>query len=133
QQPVGIVSFLRIDADHRCIEVGHIWYVPQVQRSEVNTESLYLLLKHAFDDLGFRRVEWKCDALNARSKAAALRLGFKAEGVFRQHRIVRGRNRDTAWFALLDHEWPAIRAHFETWLAAPATARPSLTALNRTA
>jgi len=128
-QPVGIVSYLSIAAEHRCIEVGHIWYVPQVQRSAVNTESIFLLLRHAFEELGYRRVEWKCDALNARSQAAASRLGFRPEGIFRQHRIVRERNRDTAWFSMLDDEWPRIRQHVETWLDADPASRPSLTEL----
>ena len=108
---------------------GHIWYVPSVQRTKVNTETVYLLLRRAFDELGNRRVEWKCDALNARSRAAALRLGFTFEGIFRQHMIVKGRNRDTAWFAMLDAEWPSRRADLERWLtAAPGTL--SLSALH---
>lgn len=131
QHPVGIVSYLTIAPEHRSIEVGHIWYVPQVQRSAVNTESIYLLLRHAFEDLRYRRVEWKCDALNARSCAAAERLGFQAEGVFRQHRINKDRNRDTAWFSIIDSEWPQLRQHFNRWLTAPDGARPSLSTLTK--
>ncbi len=115
--PVGIVSFLNVDTAMRHVEVGHIWYGPDVQRTRVNTETVGLLLSRAFDELGNRRVEWKCDALNARSRAAALRLGFTFEGVFRQHMIVKGRNRDTAWFSMLDREWPTRKANLERWLA----------------
>ena len=116
--PVGVVSYLNIVAPDRRIELGHIWYVPAAQRGRANTETAYLLMRRAFDELGYRRVEWKCDALNARSRAAAERLGFTFEGVFRQHMIVKGRNRDTAWFSITDTEWPARRAAIETWLAA---------------
>ena len=116
--PVGVVSYLNIVAPDRRIELGHIWYVPAAQGGRANTETAYLLMRRAFDELGYRRVEWKCDALNARSRAAAERLGFTFEGVFRQHMIVKGRNRDTAWFSITDTEWPARRAAIETWLAA---------------
>ena len=116
--PVGVVSYLNIVGPDRRIELGHIWYVPAAQRGWANTETAYLLMRRAFDELGYRRVEWKCDALNARSRAAAERLGFTFEGVFRQHMIVKGRNRDTAWFSITDAEWPARRAAIETWLAA---------------
>jgi RimJ/RimL family protein N-acetyltransferase len=116
--PVGVVSYLNIVAPDRRIELGHIWYVPAAQRGRANTETAYLLMRQAFDELGYRRVEWKCDALNARSRAAAERLGFTFEGVFRQHMIVKGRNRDTAWFSITDAEWPARREAIETWLAA---------------
>jgi RimJ/RimL family protein N-acetyltransferase len=115
---VGVVSYLNIVSSDRRIELGHIWYVPAAQRGRANTETAYLLMRRAFDDLGYRRVEWKCDALNARSRAAAERLGFTFEGVFRQHMIVKGRNRDTAWFSITDAEWPARRAAIESWLAA---------------
>ena len=97
------------------VELGGIWYSPLVQRTAANTEATYLLLEHAFA-LGYRRVEWKCDTLNERSRRAALRMGFTFEGVQEYHYIVKGRNRDTAWFSILDHEWPALRANFETWL-----------------
>jgi RimJ/RimL family protein N-acetyltransferase len=121
-EPLGIVTFLSIDPAMRRIELGHIWYAPRAQRTRANTESTYLMLRAAFDDWGYRRVEWKCDALNARSRAAAERLGFTFEGVFRQHMIVKGRNRDTAWFSMLDGEWPRVRANLERWLdAEPGT------------
>jgi RimJ/RimL family protein N-acetyltransferase len=110
---VGMVSFLNIRPAMRVLELGHIWYVPRVQGSGVNTEAVYLMLCEAFDLLGYRRVEWKCDSLNARSRAAALKLGFSFEGFFRQHMIVKGRNRDTAWFAMLDGEWPEAKARLE--------------------
>jgi RimJ/RimL family protein N-acetyltransferase len=116
--PVGVVSYLNVDTAMRHVELGHIWYGPAAQHTRVNTETVALLLARAFDDLGNRRVEWKCDALNARSRAAALRLGFAFEGVFRQHMIVKGRNRDTAWFSMLDREWPARKANLERWLGA---------------
>jgi RimJ/RimL family protein N-acetyltransferase len=125
---VGMISILRITPQHGTAELGHIWYGLAAQRTPVNTESVFLLLRHLFDDLGYRRVEWKCDADNARSRAAALRLGFQFEGVFRQHMVVKGRNRDTAWFAMLDSDWPARKANFERWLAEDG--RLSLSGLN---
>jgi RimJ/RimL family protein N-acetyltransferase len=128
--PVGMTAFQRVDAANRTLELGNIWYVPRVRRSPVNTEAIYLMLTETFER-GFRRVEWKCDALNARSIGAALRLGFSFEGIFRQHYIVRGRNRDTAWFAMLDRDWPEVRRNFETALA-DASGRTSLGALNET-
>ena len=115
---IGVVSYLNIVTRDRRIELGHIWYVPAAQRGRANTETTFLLLREAFDVLGYRRAEWKCDALNARSRAAAERLGFTFEGVFRQHMIVKGRNRDTAWFAMTDAEWPARRQAMERWLEA---------------
>lgn len=115
---VGVVSYLNIVPRDRRIELGHIWYVPQAQRGRTNTDTVHLLLREAFDVLGDRRVEWKCDALNARSRAAAERLGFTFEGVFRHHMIVKGRNRDTAWFSMTDTEWPARREAMERWLDA---------------
>jgi RimJ/RimL family protein N-acetyltransferase len=114
----GVVTYLRIEPEHGCIEIGHIWFGASLQRTPAATETIYLLARHAFDDLGNRRLEWKCDAANARSRRAAERFGFTFEGVFRQHMIVKGRNRDTAWFSLLDSEWPAARAAFEAWLSA---------------
>ena len=108
---------MRVDATHRVIEVGNILYTPAMQRTIGATEAQYLFARYVFDDLGYRRYEWKCNDLNAPSKRAALRLGFAFEGVFRQHMIVKGRNRDTAWFSMLDSEWPARRAAFERWLA----------------
>jgi RimJ/RimL family protein N-acetyltransferase len=125
---VGMISILRITPAHGVAELGHIWYGLAAQRTPVNTESVFLLLRHLFDDLGYRRVEWKCNAENARSRAAALRLGFQFEGLFRQHMVVKGRNRDTTWFAMLDTDWPARRANFERWLADGG--RTSLSELN---
>jgi RimJ/RimL family protein N-acetyltransferase len=115
-RPEGIASLMSIEPDHRSIEIGHIWLGPGLQRTPAATEALFLLIAHALDDLGYRRMEWKCNAANAASRAAACRLGFIHEGVFYQHRIFKGMNRDTAWFSILDHEWPALRANFETWL-----------------
>jgi RimJ/RimL family protein N-acetyltransferase len=115
--PVGMASMLNVDPVMRHLELGHIWYGPAGQRSRANTEAAHLMLREAFDELDHRRVEWKCDALNERSRAAALRLGFAFEGIFRQHMIVKGRNRDTAWFAMLDGEWPKRKANIERWLA----------------
>ena len=112
----GIASLMTIEPDHRSIEIGHIWLGPDLQRTPAATEALFLLIAHAIDDLGYRRMEWKCNAANAASRAAACRLGFIHEGVFYQHRIIKGMNRDMAWFSILDHEWPALRANFETWL-----------------
>jgi RimJ/RimL family protein N-acetyltransferase len=99
------------------IEVGNIVFTPALQRSCGATEAMYLMARHVFEDLGYRRYEWKCNALNQPSRRAALRLGFTFEGIFRQHTIVKGRNRDTAWFSMLDLEWPKRRASFEQWLA----------------
>jgi RimJ/RimL family protein N-acetyltransferase len=112
----GYASFMRIDPVHRVIEVGGILYTPLLQRTTGATEAMYLMARHAFEDLGYRRYEWKCDSRNAPSRAAALRLGFTFEGIFRQHMIVKGLNRDTAWFSMIDSEWPAIKAAFEMWL-----------------
>lgn len=114
--PVGMASVLNHDAAHRRAEVGHIWYIPHVRRTTVNTEAAYLMIRTCFDTLRCRRVEWKCDALNQRSREAALRLGFVFEGVFRRHMIVKGRNRDTAWFAMTDTDWALARRRLEAWL-----------------
>ena len=127
---VGMVSFLNIVSDMRRLELGHIWYSPNSQRSNVNTEAIYLMLCEAFDRLKYRRVEWKCDALNERSRAAALRLGFKFEGIFRQHMIIKGRNRDTAWYSMLDSEWTAVKENMEMWLYQNPDRKLSLTGLN---
>jgi RimJ/RimL family protein N-acetyltransferase len=116
-QASGVVSFLRVEPAHGVIEIGHVWFGGALQRTPQATEAIFLLARHAFEVLGHRRLEWKCDDANARSKAAALRFGFTAEGVFRQHMIVKGRNRDSAWFSILDGEWPAVDAGFRTWLA----------------
>jgi RimJ/RimL family protein N-acetyltransferase len=113
----GWATLMRIDPPNRVVEVGWILYTPALQRTRAATEAMYLLARHVFDELGYRRYEWKCDALNAASRAAALRLGFTFEGLFRQHQIVKGRNRDTAWFSMLDREWPGRKAAFERWLA----------------
>jgi RimJ/RimL family protein N-acetyltransferase len=113
----GIVSYLRIEPVHGCIEIGHIWFGAPLQRTAAATEAIYLLAREAFDGLGNRRFEWKCNAANGRSRRAAERFGFVFEGVFRQHMIVKGANRDTAWYSILDGEWPAVRAAFEAWLA----------------
>ena len=115
-QAVGYQTFLRIDAANRVIEVGNILYTPAMQRTAGGTEAQYLFAKHVFEALGNRRYEWKCNALNAPSRRAAERFGFAFEGIFRQHMIVKGRNRDTAWFAMLDREWPARKAAYERWL-----------------
>jgi RimJ/RimL family protein N-acetyltransferase len=118
QPPLGWASYMRITPESGTIEIGHIWFARELQRSTAATEAIYLLIEHAFDELGYRRVEWKCNALNAPSRQAAERFGFTFEGVFRKHQIVKGRNRDTAWFSIVDDEWPAIRAGFESWLSA---------------
>jgi RimJ/RimL family protein N-acetyltransferase len=114
---VGVVSYLRGDAVNGVIEIGHIWFGAALQRTPAATEVVFLLARHAFDVLGVRRLEWKCDAANARSQAAARRFGFVYEGTFRQHSIVKGRNRDTAWLSIVDGEWPAVRDAFAAWLA----------------
>ena len=113
---VGYQTFLRIEPQHGVIEVGNIMYTPAMQRSIGATEAQYLFAAYVFDELGYRRYEWKCNDLNAPSKRAALRFGFTFEGVFRQHMIVKGRNRDTAWFLITDSEWPGIKGEFERWL-----------------
>ncbi len=115
---LGLASLMRIVPEHGVIEVGHIWMSPRLQRTRQSTEAVYLLSRYVFDELGYRRYEWKCDSLNVASRRAAVRFGFVFEGIFRQHMIVKGRNRDTAWFSILDSEWPARRAAFEAWLAA---------------
>jgi RimJ/RimL family protein N-acetyltransferase len=114
---VGYVTLLRIVPEHRVIEVGHVLYSPALQRTPLGTETQYLLARYVFETLGYRRYEWKCDALNAASQRAALRYGFVYEGTFRRYMIAKGRNRDNAWFSMLDNEWPARKASFERWLA----------------
>jgi RimJ/RimL family protein N-acetyltransferase len=113
--PRGYASYMRIKPEHGVMEVGNIVFAPEFQRTTGATEAMYLMARHAFD-LGFRRYEWKCDALNEPSREAALRLGFQFEGVFRQHMIIKGRNRDTAWFSMLDSKWAAQRRALESWL-----------------
>src|SRR5262245_13745795 len=116
-QAVGIATLMEIRPAMRVIEVGHIVYSPALQRTPLGTEAQYLLASYAFETLGYRRYEWKCNALNAASRAAARRYGFVYEGTFRQHLIAKGRNRDNAWFSMLDSEWPVRKAAFERWLA----------------
>ncbi|MFO0993492.1 MAG: GNAT family protein [Hyphomicrobiales bacterium] len=112
----GMGAFMRLDAPNGVIEIGHIWMSPGLQKTREATDAIFLMMRHAFDELGVRRLEWKCDSLNAPSRAAAKRFGFTFEGIFRQHFIVKGRNRDTAWFSIIDTEWPAIRKAFQEWL-----------------
>jgi RimJ/RimL family protein N-acetyltransferase len=114
--PAGLASYLRLAPEVGVVEIGHLVFTPRLQRTPAATEAIYLLLAYAFDRLGYRRVEWKCDVLNTRSRHAAERFGFACEGVFRQSKVVKGRNRDTAWFAVLDRDWPRHRAAFEAWL-----------------
>ena len=113
---VGIASYLRIEPAQGVIEVGHLQFSPLLQRTPAATEAMYLMMRRAFDELGYRRYEWKCDSLNAPSRAAALRYGFTFEGIFRQAIVYRGRSRDTAWFSIVDSEWPAIKRAFQRWL-----------------
>ena len=112
----GYASFMRMEPAHGVIEVGNILLSPSLQRTTAATEAMYLMARHVFDDLGYRRYEWKCNAENQPSRRAALRLGFTFEGIFRQHMVVKDRSRDTAWFSMLDHEWPARKRAFEVWL-----------------
>ena len=113
---LGIFTLMEIRPAMRVIEVGHVLYTPALQRTPLATEAQYTLARYAFETLGYRRYEWKCNALNAPSRSAAERYGFSYEGLFRQHVIVKGRNRDTAWYAMLDQDWPKIRTGFERWL-----------------
>lgn len=111
----GLASYLRINPKDGVIEVGHIHFSPLLQRTTLSTEAMYLMMKRVFDELGYRRYEWKCDALNEPSRRAALRLGFSYEGVFRQLTMYKNRNRDTAWFAIIDQDWPKTKAGYELW------------------
>jgi RimJ/RimL family protein N-acetyltransferase len=113
---VGTLALMRIDAANGVIEVGHVTYSPRLKKTRVATEAMALLLNYVFHDLGYRRFEWKCDSLNEPSRAAALRYGFRFEGIFRQAIVYRGRNRDTAWFSIIDSEYPALREAFAQWL-----------------
>ncbi len=115
-QPAGVASYLRMTPEHGVIEIGHIWFGASLRQTTAATEAIYVLAAHAFDDLGYRRLEWKCDSLNEASRRAAERFGFRFEGVFRHHMVVKWHNRDTAWFAITDDEWPAVRAGFRAWL-----------------
>lgn len=117
ERPLGIASYLRITPQFGVIEIGHIWLGVPLQQTTAASEAIYLLARHAFDELGYRRLEWKCNSLNAASRRAAERFGFSFEGVFRKHQIVKGRNRDTAWYAITAEEWPTIRSGFEAWLS----------------
>jgi RimJ/RimL family protein N-acetyltransferase len=131
---VGHASYMRMAPEHRVIEVGNIFYTPALARSAGATEAMNLMAVYVFEELGYRRYEWKCNALNAPSRRAALRLGFSFEGIFRRHMIQKGRSRDTAWYAMTDAEWPARKARFERWLApenfdAGGRQRTSLSAL----
>lgn len=114
--PRGMAAIMNIDPGMRRAEIGHIWYLPAAQRTTANTEGAYLMIRQCFEMLGCRRVEWKCDALNERSRVAATRLGFVFEGVSRNHMIVKGRNRDTAWYAMTSGDWSEARSHLEHWL-----------------
>ncbi len=116
ERPLGRAAYLRITPEHGVVEIGGIVLAPELQRTTGGTEAIYLMIRHAFD-LGYRRVEWKCDARNEASRRAAERFGFTYEGTFRQHMVIKGRNRDTTWFAITDEEWPQIRAGYEAWLA----------------
>lgn len=113
---VGLASYLRIDPAVGVIEVGHIHFSPLMQRTPMATECMYLMMRRVFDELGYRRYEWKCDNLNAPSKLAAERLGFSYDGLFKQATMYKGRNRDTAWFSILDNDWPSLKQGFESWL-----------------
>jgi RimJ/RimL family protein N-acetyltransferase len=114
--PTGTASFLRIEPEVGSLEVGSILYAPRLQRTRAGTEAMTILATYAFDELGYRRLEWKCDALNAPSRSAAARLGFRFEGVFRNATIYKGRSRDTAWFAITDGDWPQVRAAHRRFL-----------------
>lgn len=117
--PVGMISIMSIAAQFGRAELGHIWYDARAQRTPITTETTYLMLHYLFDELNYRRVEWKCDNNNVRSKNAALRFGFRYEGLFRKHLIVKSHNRDTAWFSITDDEWPAVKQRFMRYLANP--------------
>lgn len=114
--PVGFLSLLKIEPQHGKLEIAHVHFSPLLKKTAASTEALYLIMKLVFDEMGYRRVEWKCDNANEGSKRCALRLGFTFEGLFRQHWIIKSRNRDTAWFSIIDKEWPEIRAKIERWL-----------------
>lgn len=136
-EAIGLASYLRITPSSGSIEVGHLHFSPKLQRTPAATEAMYLMMRHAFE-LGYRRYEWKCDSLNEASRKAALRLGLSFEGIFRQATVRKGRNRDTAWYAAIDKEWPALREAFEQWLTpsnfdAEGRQRVSLSSLTRAA
>jgi RimJ/RimL family protein N-acetyltransferase len=138
ERPIGYLTLLRIEPAMRVIEVGHVIYSPALQRTPLGTETQFLLARYVFETLGYRRYEWKCNALNAASMRAARRYGFTYEGTFRQYQIAKGRNRDNAWFSMLDSEWPARKRNFELWLSpdnfdSQGRQKTSLAALNETA
>ena len=114
--PIGIAGFLRINPEHGTIEIGHLHYSKLLQRTPAATEAMFLLMRYAFDDLNYRRYEWKCNSLNIPSIKSALRLGFKFEGIFRQSNVFKGHNRDTAWYSIIDSEWPALKDKLQHWL-----------------
>lgn len=114
----GQASFLDIHPQNGVIEIAHVWFAPELQRTRAATEALFLLLRHAMDELGYRRMQWRCNALNTKSREAARRLGFRFEGIFYNHLIFKGMNRDTAWYSILDDEWPEVRRIIERWLGA---------------
>lgn len=114
--PVGVAGYLRINPTDGSIEVGHVHYSNHLKKMSGATEAMYLLMKQVFDDWGYRRYEWKCHSMNEGSRKAALRLGFQFEGIFRQSNVIKGHNRDTAWFSIIDKEWPALKKRFENWL-----------------
>src|SRR5262245_18659245 len=116
EKAAGMGAFMRLDKANGVIEIGHIWMSPGLQRTREATEAIYLMMRHCFDDLGVRRLDWKCHALSAALRRPAARFGFTYEGIFRQHLIVKGRNRDTAWYAMIDREWPAMAEIFQAWL-----------------
>ncbi len=137
-EAVGTASYMRIEPSVGVIEIGSITYSPRLQRRPAATEAMYLMMRRVFDELGYRRYEWKCDSLNQPSRDAAARLGFRYEGLFRQASITRGGNRDTTWFSVIDSEWPALRTAFERWLdpanfATDGTQRHSLASLRSSA
>lgn len=115
-QALGLAALMRLNPEHGVVEIGHINLSPALQKTIAATQGLYLLMHHCMDELGYRRFEWKCNALNAASRRAAERYGFTFEGIFRQSNVFKGRNRDTAWYAFLDSDWPQIKQGFETWL-----------------
>ncbi len=114
--PMGVASYLRMTPHYGVIEVGHLHFSKELKKTAVATEAMYLMMQHVFEELGYRRYEWKCDSLNLASCKAAERLGFKFEGIFRQHVIYKNRNRDTAWFSVIDNEWPELKLRFQKWL-----------------
>lgn len=116
EHPAGVASYLRVTPEHGTIEIGNIWFGASLRRTTAAAETICLLAAHAFDELGYRRLEWKCDALNQASRRAAERFGFRYEGTFLRHMVVKGRNRETAWYAITDAEWPAVRDGFGAWL-----------------